>query len=168
MVYIKLKELEIRAITDADEAAVIALLTDDIVKQTYMLPDFVDKEQAAALFRRLRDMSNGDERLVAGIYLEGNFIGLINETETYDLEIELGYALLPEHHGKGYCTRALRGYMDYLFSIGYERIICGAFEDNIASIRVMEKCGMSPIDKTEMITYRGKNHKCIYLCAEGE
>lgn len=162
MVYIKLEELEIKAIADADEDAVIALLTDNIVKQTYMLPDFADRAQAAALFRRLRDMSNGDEHLVSGIYLNGNFVGLINETEKGNCSIELGYALLPEHHGKGYCTRALRAYVDYLFSIGYERILCGAFEDNIASIRVMEKCGMSRIDKTDIISYRGKNHRCVY------
>ncbi len=38
----------------------------------------------------------------------------------------------------------------------------GAFTENIASIRVMEKCGMRRFDETEEIEYRGKNHTCVY------
>ena len=36
------------------------------------------------------------------------------------------------------------------------------FEENIASKRVMEKCGMIPIGKEEYIEYRGVVHRCVY------
>lgn len=162
MVYIKDGELEIKAITDRDEGAVIELLTDDRVKKTYMLPDFAQREQAAKLFRRLRDMSAGDKCFVAGIYLDGEFIGLINETEKGEGFIELGYALLPEYHKRGYCSRALKKCMEYFFGKGYEKLVCAAFEENAASIRVMEKCGMTRLEKTEEIEYRGRVHRCVY------
>lgn len=165
MVYIKDNELEIKAISQSDGDAVIALLTDDAVKQTYMLPDFADRAQAGALFGRLRELSAGEESFVAGIYLRGEFIGIINETEKGTNFIELGYALLPQYHKRGYCSRALRKCIEYFFEKGLEKVICGAFEENSASIRVMEKCEMAKQDKTEEIEYRGRVHRCVYYAA---
>ena len=37
-----------------------------------------------------------------------------------------------------------------------------AFEENPASCRVMAKSGMHLIEETEVIAYRGKDHRCIY------
>ena len=45
-------------------------------------------------------------------------------------------------------------------------IITGAFEENTASIRVMEKCGMRKAAAEEDITYRGRNHHCVYYTIE--
>ena len=39
---------------------------------------------------------------------------------------------------------------------------CGAFPENTASIRVMEKAGMVREDFTEDIEYRGIMHHCVY------
>ena len=39
---------------------------------------------------------------------------------------------------------------------------CGAFSENTASIRVMEKAGMVREDFTEDIEYRGIMHHCVY------
>ena len=61
-----------------------------------------------------------------------------------------------------YCTNSLEQSINYLFSKGYKEVICGAFENNIASIRVMQKAGMQKISKTDQIEYRGKVHNCIY------
>ena len=45
---------------------------------------------------------------------------------------------------------------------GIKEIIAGAFDDNIASLRVMQKCGMILMDKTEEIEYCDRVHRCIY------
>ena len=49
-----------------------------------------------------------------------------------------------------------------LFAKGFREVVCGAFEENTASLRVMEKAGMEKLDITESIEYRGKVHNCVY------
>jgi RimJ/RimL family protein N-acetyltransferase len=53
--------------------------------------------------------------------------------------------------------------INYLFDLGFEEIITGAFEENAASIRVMQKCGMTRLSKTDSIDYRAKTHNCVYF-----
>ena len=156
------KRLEIGAISDADREAVIDLVTDDLVKQTYMLPDFASREDAIPLFERLKKLSLGNDRLVGGIYLNGAFIGFLNEVEIQDKRIELGYALLPKFHNRGYCTEALKGAIEHLFNQGFEEVVAGAFEGNDASFRVMIKSGMQKQEYQDEIEYRGKVHRCVY------
>ncbi len=52
--------------------------------------------------------------------------------------------------------------IEELFECGYEKIEAAFFEKNIASKRVMEKCGLKASGKSEYIEYRGKQHLCIY------
>ena len=162
MMSFKTERLEIKCLADHDREAVLDLLTDDRVNRTYMLPDFSSREDAIPLFERLKILSQGDDRLVAGIYLNGAFIGFINEVEIKGSSIELGYALLPKFHNRGYCTEALTGAIGYLFSRGFDEVIAGAFEGNDASVRVMIKSGMELLPYREEIEYRGKLHRCTY------
>lgn len=154
--------LEIKPICLEDQEAVIDLLTDEIVGKTYMLPLYKNREEALPLFRRLVTMSHDDARFVAGIYLEGQFIGMMNETEIKDGTIEMGYAYLPAYYNRGYATEAFLGAIEYLFRHGFTTVLAGAFAENPASLRVMEKCGMTKQDDTDEIEYRGVNHTCIY------
>jgi RimJ/RimL family protein N-acetyltransferase len=162
MMNFKTQRLEVKSLSAQDREAVIDLLTDDQVKQFYMVPDFSSREEAMPLFERLRQLSVGEDRLVAGIFLDGQCIGIMNEVETKDKRIELGYALLPRYHNLGYCTEALNGAIDYLFCLGFEEVIAGAFEENEASFRVMVKSGMEKLQYQDEIEYRGKVHRCVY------
>ena len=56
--------------------------------------------------------------------------------------------------------------MSALFSEGFSAVKAGAFSENAASIRVMEKCGMTKTGETEQIEYRGKTHTCVYYAIE--
>jgi ribosomal-protein-alanine N-acetyltransferase len=57
-------------------------------------------------------------------------------------EAHMGYFILPEFHGKGYTTEAVRAIVKYAFDIvGLDRIQTGAHITNLASFRVMEKSG---------------------------
>ena len=87
---------------------------------------------------------------------------MINDVYIDNKEIEIGYFINPIYWNKGYATEALKAMIDYLFNIGFKRIIASYFEENIASSRVMAKSGMKPIDFTDNILYRNKNHKCRY------
>lgn len=55
---------------------------------------------------------------------------------------QIGYVLVPNERGKGYCTEAVQLAVDYLFlSKEIERVQAGTFRDNIASQKVLEKAG---------------------------
>ena len=127
-----------------------------------MLPDFADRDAAAALFGRLRKLSATAGRYVSGIYYQNHLIGLINETDVQTDTIEMGYALHPDFWGKGFATEALTGAISFLFQQGFAEVLCGAFSENRASMRVMEKSGMHRIEQCDEIEYRGKVHKCVY------
>lgn len=159
------KRLEIKPISLDDKEAVLDLLTDKTVGKTYMLPEYDQRAQAEPLFRRLVELSNDNTRYVAGIYRDGQFIGMMNETEIKDKQIEMGYALLPAWHNRGYATESFRCAIEYLFACGFEKVVAGAFSENAASIRVMEKCGMLRQSQTDEIAYRGVNHTCVYYAA---
>lgn len=152
----------LRSIVPEDRELMLDILTNDTVKLTYMLPDFANRDAALPLFRRLNELSRDESRYVRGICLEDCLIGFLNDVEIQDGSIELGYVIHPDFQGKGYMTNALRDAMDELFSIGYHEIICGAFEENAASIRVMVKAGMHKLDKSDDIEYRGIAHRCVY------
>ena len=55
---------------------------------------------------------------------------------------EVGYTLAAEHWGHGYATEALRGFLTYLFNdVGVHRVMGMLHPDNVASARVLERCG---------------------------
>ena len=76
---------------------------------------------------------------------------------------ELGHCYSKVSWGKGYATEAFKGAIQYLFENGYSVIRAGIFEDNIASSRVLEKCGLKLTKMTEDIEYKGKVHHCVYF-----
>jgi RimJ/RimL family protein N-acetyltransferase len=159
---IKTTRLMLREIEDTDRDHLIDIFMDDTVKQTYMLPDFASREEAGRLFERIRELSKRDDRYVLGVSYQGILIGLINDVEILDKSIEVGYAFHPKYYNQGFATEALGAMIAYLFDKGFEEVIAGAFEENAASMRVMQKCGMKKIEKTDQIDYRNKTHLCIY------
>lgn len=166
--YLTTRDLALQPVRQQDLADLAALFMDDTVKQTYMVPDFADLSEALALAGRIKTLSEDAHRYVAGIFLDDRCIGLLNETERTGQSIEVGYALLPAFHNRGYCTQALRATVAHLFTQGFTEVVAGAFQGNLASIRVMEKSGMLPLPKQDEVTYRGKTHRCLYYHAVKE
>ena len=162
---IRTERLTVKPMEENDQEACLDLLTNDIVKKTYMLPDFEKREDAILLFQRLQKMSVEDKRYIRGIYLKDHFIGYANEVEIIGNSVELGYLIHPDYHGQGYMTEALTALIPDLFARGFDEVVCGAFEENPASLRVMAKAGMTRLKKVDEIEYRGKIHRCIYYSA---
>ena len=152
----------LRSIFPEDRDRMLDILTDETVKKTYMLPDFNSREDAQPLFLRLMEMSSDDTKYVRAVSLNEQLIGFLNHTNIRNSSIELGYVIHPDFQGRGYMTEALFLSFDELFSLGYREIVTGAFAANKASLRVMEKCGMERMKKTDEIAYRGAIHPCIY------
>ena len=82
--------------------------------------------------------------------------------EIEDQTIEVGYVMDPLFWNQGYATESLQIAIEELFQMGYEEVCAGAFDENPGSFRVMEKCGMKKIAKTDSILYQGIDHHCSY------
>ena len=152
----------LRPILQEDREGMLDILTSEQVSRTYMLPDYEHRDSALPLFRRLMEMSMDKTKYVRAIAAGDRLVGYLNHTDIQNNTIELGYVIHPAFHGRGYMTEALRFAIKELFAMGYQEVIAGAFEDNAASIRVMEKCAMTKLGKTDEIEYRGKIHNCVY------
>ena len=155
------ERLCLRNIRDEDCEGLCRLMTNEIVAKTYILPEFKSKDEEIRLFLRLKELSCVNSRFVYGIALNGEIIGLINDVDISDGEIELGFAFHPDYHNQGYATETLKGAVKTLFEMGYTTVKTGAFEINLPSQRVMEKCGMTRLPDTEIIEYKGVTHKCV-------
>lgn len=163
------KRLVLKSYSDQDQEDMILLLMNEKIKLTYMIPDFCNKEEAISLFKRLKERSNSNKNYEYGIYKDNKLIGWINEVYKDTDKIEVGYVIDPDYHNNGYATEVLDAIIEKIFSNGtINEIIAGAFENNKASIRVMEKCGMIRIDKEEDIIYQNKSQHCIYYAIKRE
>lgn len=76
----------------------------------------------------------------SGAYLGDAGLTLLPETG----EVELGYRLRRSHWGRGLASEIARAWLDHAFgSLGLVRVIAFADPSNAASVRVMEKVGMT-------------------------
>lgn len=161
-VFIKTKRLTLKPYSDDDKEALIALLTDEVIKKTFVIQDLRTEDEKTQMFEKLRAYSLSDGHYEAGIYLRDKLIGFINDVEITGNEIELGYVIAPEYQNRGYASEALSGAIADLFQRGFGEIIAGAFEDNAASIKVMKKCGLKKLEKENYMEYRSITRRCVY------
>ena len=159
---IRTPRLILREIADEDKEDMLAILTNEEVGKTFMLPVFACQEEAIPLFEKIKGLSAQNTRFVYGISLNEKLIGFINDVEIEDGRVELGYVIHPDYQNKGYATETLAAAIEALFQAGISTVETGAFEENLASMRVMEKCGMHPVSRTDSIEYRGETHACVY------
>ena len=68
-------------------------------------------------------------------------IGSIDTLEFVNDVPEAGYCLSRKHWNKGYMSEACKAFADYLFELGYPKILIRADVRNIGSNKVIEKCG---------------------------
>jgi RimJ/RimL family protein N-acetyltransferase len=78
-------------------------------------------------------------------------------------EIDLGYRFVKTAWGKGYATEAAHACIRYGFEkLNLQRIVGRAMPENIASLKVLEKCGMALLGEEQVdgllhITYEAIN-----------
>lgn len=155
------ERLRLAPLREEDRDALLAILTDKEVGRTYMVPPLKTPEERDAVFAHLYQLSRAEDPFFYGIYREERLIGLIHEVERQGSSIELGYVIAPAEKNRGYASEALRAAIKILFSESWESIRAAAFAENPASMRVMEKCGMTRRGHTETIIYREQAHTCI-------
>lgn len=87
-------------------------------------------------------------------------IGLHGGQDVYRFNAEIGYWLSEQHWGKGIITEAVR----LMVKLGFEkyswtRIYAGIFSPNVASMKVLEKCGF----KQEAAFKKSVKKRGVYL-----
>ena len=80
-------------------------------------------------------------------------IGSIDVVNFCDGIPEVGYCLSRKCWNKGYMTEACKAFINYLFELGYPKILIRADERNIGSNKVIQKCGFTFTHK-EKIEHR--------------
>ena len=84
------------------------------------------------------------------VYLNDKAIGnVLTEDENGGKIVNLSFNVHPNYWGKGYMPEALEMIINYLFSLGYDYIVCSYLDGNIKAKRVLSKLGFKPykIDK---------------------
>ena len=158
---ISTERLRLGKILDESRDDMFAIFSSEEVAKTYMLPEFQSKEEKIRLFERMKRISETEGRYVYGIYLEEKLIGFLNDVEICEDQIEMGYVVHPDYKNNGYATEAFAAMIKILFLSGFSVVKAGAFEENTASMRVMEKCGMTRTEQEEFLEYRGRTYRCI-------
>lgn len=70
--------------------------------------------------------------------------------------LEISCYIHPKYWGNGYVKEALISAMEYIYSLGFENIIYGYYEENIKSKRNCEKIGFKPYKQLEVNNFLGK------------
>ncbi|MBP5207492.1 MAG: GNAT family N-acetyltransferase [Clostridia bacterium] len=158
------QRLKFSPLRRCDKDDLIGMLTDQRISETYMVPDLQSEQSRNAMFDRFFEFTASADRFAYGIYADGRLVGVIHEVDAGEGWVELGYFIKTAENGKGYATEALRAAVGELFSQGYMTVRAAAFEENEASLRVMEKCGMKRTGQTETVSYRDRDRVCV-CCA---
>jgi RimJ/RimL family protein N-acetyltransferase len=144
------KNLVLRPPRAADDRTVLALLNDPaIARMTARVPHPVT---LADIVGRRRLNKGGGEKMYA-VERDGELIGaagvkLPGSGEPPRVMRRLGYWIGARHQGNGYGTEAVRALVDACFiAADCDVVGAGAFADNPASVRVLEKCGLEPVGR---------------------
>ena len=70
----------------------------------------------------------------------GELIGGIDVVKYVDCVPEIGYCLSKKYWNKGYMSEACKAFVNYLFELGYPKVLIRADVRNIGSLKVIEKC----------------------------
>ena len=158
--------LVLKTLSQESRDKMISIVKNSIVRKTYMIPLLETREAEDKLFSTLRNSTMSDVRIAFAVYYNDEVVGYLNDVGYENGVIEIGYFIDPDYHNKGFCTEALKGVIEELFRMGFHTVKAGFFEENTASRRVMEKCGMTETGETEDIEYLGQTHNCIYMAIE--
>lgn len=101
-------------------------------------------------------------KMIGTIGLEARSLCELSEFDGYTGR-EIGFVLSKEFWGQGIMPEAVRAVVEYLFSNGYDFLLCGYYDFNAQSKRVQEKLGFLPYRKLVSETRFGTKEPTTYL-----
>lgn len=145
---------------DEDDAAVYFELASDPRVIRYTGASIITSPDQALEVLRTRPIADyqryGYGRWACTLKHNGEFVGWAGLKFLEDIgEIDVGYWLLPAYWGRGLATEAASACLRFGFDhLNMQCIIAFVDPENVASVHVLEKIGMSLVGPTE---YRGSH-----------
>jgi ribosomal-protein-alanine N-acetyltransferase len=161
-VILETERLRLREFVFQDTDALVSVLGDPVAMQYYPAP-FGRKEVEVWIERNIQRYRREGYGLWAMLprdrdELIGDCGCFLRDVDGRN-EVEIAYHVRRDLWGNGYATEAARACMQYAFNkLGLDRVICLIRPENMQSIRVAEKNGLTC---EKIIFWRGYDH-CIY------
>ena len=140
------ERLILRRVLPSDVKEMFELRSNPETMKYIPRPLLTNHEEALAHIQMMEDKIETNEGINWAITLKGDdkMLGVIGhyriKLEHYRAEV--GYMILPEYHGKGITTEAVRCVVDYGFNTMQLHSIEGVIDpENVASEKVLQKCG---------------------------
>ncbi len=133
------QRLVLRPMTAEDAPAFHALVTrPEVSRMLFLFPTNWPLSEAVPFLEAWR--WQGRLLFRVAITLKGEWVGWIGADDA--AEPEVFYAIRPEFTAQGIAQEALRGFTQFLFArFAPPALQAGAFTDNPASIKVLQRCG---------------------------
>jgi [ribosomal protein S5]-alanine N-acetyltransferase len=137
-------EIELSPLTEADLPRMALLANNELISQNLRdgFPYPYTLDDAETFFKKYKDHTS---IILYAITYQGEYTGnisLVPCEDVYRKSAEIGYFIGEPYWNKGITTIAVNLIVDYAFStLEIVRIHTGVFEYNLASQRVLEKCG---------------------------
>jgi ribosomal-protein-alanine N-acetyltransferase len=145
--YLETPRLRLRPFQPDDAAVAYPWLTDvEIMRYMPTGHDSTMEQVQARIARYIaHQRQHGFSRWLINDRATGEAIGDAGMLVMPDTqEIELGYRLIKPLWGKGLATEAASAWLRYAFDeLGLAEVIAFSHPDNIGSVRVMQKCGLT-------------------------
>ena len=167
-VCIETNRLILRFMQVKDKHDIFVNINHDKEVLKYFIDKYLEKEEDSKLENTINNYINAKRYIFAIVLKEtGETIGMIlqcNSASQMFNTSEVGYAIGRIHWNKGYVSEALEAFIKFLFSLGIHKVTASYFVDNLASKRVMEKCGMvyEGIKKDEVFYHDKYNDLAYY------
>lgn len=143
-VILETERLILRELTPLDALDFYELNADpEVIKYTGNLA-FLSVDEAKAFLENYTDYKkNGFGRWAVIGKKTKSFLGWCGLKLNQEGFVDLGYRFYRKEWGKGYATESAKASMEYGFeNLGINEIIGRVTQENVASVRVLEKLGM--------------------------
>ena len=136
--------LLLREIVVSDASEMFALNADPEVLKYTGDEAFTSVEEAQSFIENYTDyLKNGFERWAVVRKTDNEILGWCGLKLHSNGMVDLGFRLMQKHWQKGYATEVAKACVNFGFeTLALTEIVGRAEPENLASIRVLEKCGM--------------------------
>ena len=161
------ERLYLRPLETGDREAIFRLINHDRDVLRYYVAEYLENEEELPIERMIASFEKTGKHIFAIVLKENDeVIGNIFQCSGPDRFMnssEVGYAIGKEYWNQGYMSEALKLMIAFLFGKGIHKVSACHIEENKASGRVMEKCGMTYEGKRiDELYYHGKYHDTLH------
>ena len=162
------EHLLLRFLRNEDRHDLFVNIYNDKEVLRYFVIQYAEKEEDIDLSKSIEGAIKRNGYFFSIVLKQTNeVIGMILQCDVPNIYMnttELGYALGKKYWNKGYASEALKAMIAFMFDLGIHKITACHFVENVASRKVMEKCGMKyEYRKIDDLYYHDEYHDTEYL-----